>query len=161
MSYAIRSHKPGDMGMVIHRHGVLYWEEYRWDERFEAMVAGICAHFIENFDGTRERCWIAEVDGKFAGCVFLVKKTDEVAKLRLFLVEPSARGLGLGKELVRQCLDFARTSGYRKVVLWTQQNLDAARHIYRKSGFVCTAEEPHHSFGFDLVSETWELDLVP
>jgi GNAT superfamily N-acetyltransferase len=159
MSYHIRQHRPGDMGMVIHRHGVLYWQEYQWDERFEALVAEICAHFIQNFDGSRERCWIAEVDGKFAGCVFLVKKNEEVAKLRLFLVEPSARGTGLGKELVRQCLDFARASGYKKVVLWTQANLDAARHIYRKCGFIRTAEEPHHSFGFDLISETWELDL--
>jgi GNAT superfamily N-acetyltransferase len=159
MSYTIRPHRPGDMGMVIHRHGILYWEEYQWDERFEAMVAEICAQFIQNFEGRRERCWIAEVDGKFAGCIFLVKKSDDVAKLRLFLVEPFARGLGLGKELVRECLDFARTSGYKKVVLWTQANLEAARHIYRKSGFICTAEEPHHSFGFDLVSETWELVL--
>ena len=146
--------------MVIHRHGVLYWEEYGWDERFEALVAEICAHFIQNFDGARERCWMAEVGGAFAGCIFLVKQSDDVAKLRLFLVEPSARGLGLGKELVRQCLDFARASGYKKIVLWTQANLDAARHIYRTSGFVCTAEEPHHSFGFDLVSETWELNLT-
>ncbi len=159
MSYTLRSHQPGDMGMVIHRHGALYHQEYGWDMGFEALVAEICAHFIQNFDGARERCWIAEVDGKFAGCIFLVKQSDQVAKLRLFLVEPSARGLGLGKELVRQCLDFARACGYTKVVLWTQANLYAARHIYRKSGFVCTAEEPHHSFGFDMVSETWELDL--
>jgi GNAT superfamily N-acetyltransferase len=148
------------MGMVIHRHGVLYSEEYGWDERFEALVAEICAHFIQSFDGRRERCWIAEVGGQFAGCIFLVKQSDEVAKLRLFLVEPSARGLGLGKELVRQCLDFAGAAGYKKIVLWTQANLDAARHIYRRSGFICTAEEPHHSFGFDLVSETWELNLA-
>ncbi len=159
MSYAIRSHRPGDMGMVIHRHGVLYWEEYRRDERFEALVADICVHFIQNFDRSRERCWIAEVDGKFAGCIFLVKQSDDVAKLRLFLVEPSARGLGLGKALVKECLDFAREARYKKVVLWTQSNLEAARHIYQKSGFVRTAEDPHHSFGFDLVSETWELDL--
>jgi GNAT superfamily N-acetyltransferase len=160
MSYTIRHHRPGDMGMIIHRHGVLYFEEYGWDERFEALVAEICCHFIQDLDATRERCWIAEIEGKFAGCVFLVRQSDDIAKLRLFLVEPSARGLGLGKELVRQCLDFARASGYEKVVLWTQKNLDAARHIYQKSGFVCTAEEPHHSFGFDLVSETWELDLA-
>jgi GNAT superfamily N-acetyltransferase len=160
MSYQLRSHKPGDMGMVIHRHGALYHQEYGWDEGFEALVAEICAHFIRHFEAARERCWIAEVDGKFAGCIFLVKQSDEVAKLRLFLVEPSARGLGLGKDLVRQCLDFARACGYRKVVLWTQANLYAARHIYRKSGFTCTAEEPHHSFGFDMVSETWELDLA-
>jgi len=159
MSYTIRSHRPGDMGMVIHRHGVLYWEEYRWDERFEALVAEICAHFIHNFDGSRERCWIAEAEGEFAGCIFLVKQSDDVAKLRLFLVDPCARGLGLGKALVKECLDFARAARYKKVVLWTQSNLDAARHIYQKSGFVRTAEDPHHSFGFDLVSETWELDL--
>ncbi len=154
-----RPHRPGDMGMVIHRHGVLYWEEYRWDEHFEALVAEICAHFIRNFDGRRERCWIAEVDGKFAGSVFLVKQSEYEAKLRLLLVEPAARGLGLGKSLVQECLDFARAAGYKKVVLWTQSNLDAARGIYQKAGFVRVAEEPHHSFGHDLIAETWELEL--
>lgn len=160
MSYTIRTHRPGDMGMVIHRHGVLYHQEYNWDEHFEALVAEICAHFIQNFDPTRERCWIAEVDGKFAGSIFLVRKDDEVAKLRLLIVEPFARGLGLGKALTRECLDFARACGYKKVVLWTQSCLYAARHIYERAGFRMTANEPHHSFGHDLVAETWELDLT-
>jgi ribosomal protein S18 acetylase RimI-like enzyme len=159
MSYTIRNHRPGDMGMVIHRHGVLYHQEYGWDEGFEALVAEICAQFIRHFDPSRERCWIAEVDGKFAGSIFLVKKDQHTAKLRLLIVEPSARGLGLGKELTRQCLDFARACGYKKVVLWTQSCLYAARHIYGSAGFQKVSEEPHHSFGYDLVSETWELGL--
>lgn len=160
MSYTLRSHKPGDMGMVISRHGALYFEEYGYDQTFEALVAEICAHFIQNFDPARERCWIAEVDGKFAGSIFLVKQSDEVAKLRLLLVDAPARGLGLGRELVKECLAFARACGYKKVVLWTQSHLDAARRIYQKSGFVRTAEQSHHSFGLDLVAETWELDLA-
>jgi ribosomal protein S18 acetylase RimI-like enzyme len=160
MSYTIRNHRPGDMGMVIHRHGVLYYEEYNWDERFEALVAEICAHFIQNLDPARERCWIAEVNGKFAGSIFLVRKDETTAKLRLLIVEPSARGLGIGKELTRQCLDFARACGYKKVVLWTQSTLFAARHIYERAGFRKVAEEPYQNFGHDHLSETWELDLV-
>jgi DNA-binding MarR family transcriptional regulator/GNAT superfamily N-acetyltransferase len=157
--YLLRAHQPGDMGWVIHRHGVLYAAEYGWDERFEALVAQIAAGFIQDFNAKRERCWIAERDGAIVGSVFLVKKSDRVAKLRLLLVEPSARGLGIGGRLVDECIRFARQAGYRKITLWTQSKLDAARHIYRKAGFRVTKREQHASFGFNLVAETWELTL--
>ena len=157
--YLLRTHQPGDMGWVIHRHGVLYAEEYGWDERFEALVAEIAAEFVKNFDEKRERCWIAERDGAMVGSVFLVKKTDRVAKLRLLLVEPSARGLGIGGRLVNECVRFARQAGYRRITLWTQSNLDAARHIYRKAGFRAVKRERHESFGHKLTGETWELSL--
>jgi GNAT superfamily N-acetyltransferase len=159
MPYLLRTHAPGDMGWVIHRHGVLYAEEYGWDERFEALVAQIAAEFIQKFDAKRERCWIAERDGAIVGSVFLVKKSDRVAKLRLLLVEPSARGLGIGGRLVEECVRLARQAGYRKITLWTQSMLDAARHIYRKAGFHVVKRERHMSFGQKLVSETWELSL--
>jgi ribosomal protein S18 acetylase RimI-like enzyme len=147
------------MGWVIHRHGVLYADEYGFDERFEALVAQIAAGFIQKFDAKRERCWIAERDGAIVGSVFLVKKTDRTAQLRLLLVEPSARGLGVGGRLVAECVRFARQAGYRKITLWTQSNLDAARHIYRKAGFRVVKREQHQSFGHKLVGETWELSL--
>jgi DNA-binding MarR family transcriptional regulator/N-acetylglutamate synthase-like GNAT family acetyltransferase len=155
----LREHRPGDIGWVIQRHGALYAAEYGWDQTFEALVAEIAARFIRGFDPARERCWIAEIDGEAAGCVFLVKERNRVAKLRLLLVEPRARGHGLGRRLVRECVAFARARGYRKLVLWTQSNLVAARAIYKAEGFVLKSTEKHASFGAKLTGEYWELKL--
>jgi DNA-binding MarR family transcriptional regulator/GNAT superfamily N-acetyltransferase len=157
--YIIRSHRAGDMGWVVQRHGALYFDEYGFDESFEALVAGIVAKFIEHLDPERERCWIAERDGRNLGCVFLVRATRRTAKLRLFLVEPDARGLGIGRHLVDELIRFARSVGYYRIRLWTQSNLLAARRIYEKVGFVLIDEDAHHSFSQDLVAETWELRL--
>lgn len=158
-AYILRNHRPGDMGWVVYRHGVLYADEYGWDEHFEALVAGIVAKFVQHFDPRRERCWIAEKDGENVGSVFLVQHTKTVAKLRMLLVEPSARGLGIGKRLVDECVRFAKQAGYRKMILWTQSNLTAARSIYQKAGFQLSKKEAHHSWGHDLISEVWELKL--
>jgi DNA-binding MarR family transcriptional regulator/GNAT superfamily N-acetyltransferase len=153
----LRPHRPGDMGWVTSAHGALYASEYGWDITFEALVAKIAAEFIENFDPAREHCWIAELDGAPVGSVFVVRKTDAIAKLRLLIVDPKARGLGLGKRLVEECLRFARGAGYSSMTLWTQSCLTAARGIYERAGFKLVAEEPHHSFGVDLVGETWDI----
>jgi GNAT superfamily N-acetyltransferase len=157
--YRLRPHRPGDMGWVVQSHGGLYAAEYGWDQGFEALVAEIVAAFIRQYDPARERCWIAERDGEPVGSVFLVKQSQTVAKLRLLLVDPKARGLGIGAELVGTCLGFAREAGYRKLTLWTQSILVAARQIYQTAGFRRVREEPHHSFGHDLVGEYWELKL--
>jgi DNA-binding MarR family transcriptional regulator/N-acetylglutamate synthase-like GNAT family acetyltransferase len=157
--FFLRQHEPGDMGWVAHRHGALYAQEYGWDSHFEALVAQIVADFINNYNPARERCWIAEMAGEIVGSVFVVQASATTAKLRLLLVEPKARGLGLGTRLVNECIRFARRSGYQKMVLWTNSVLVEARHIYAKSGFKLVAEEPHHSYGHDLVGETWELAL--
>jgi DNA-binding MarR family transcriptional regulator/GNAT superfamily N-acetyltransferase len=154
-----RSHRPGDMGWVIARHGELYAAQFGWNEQFEALVASIAAEFLQKLDPRRERCWIAERAGRRLGCVFLVAAGRCTAKLRLLLVEPEARGAGLGRELIERCLQFARQGGYRRVKLWTQHNLSAARHLYIQAGFVKSSRRPHHSFGHDLVGETWELAL--
>jgi len=158
-SYLLRPHQPGDLGWVVHRQGVLYAQEYGYDEQFEALVAEIVAKFIQRYDPKCERCWIAERDGEVVGSVFLVAHSKSMAKLRLLYVEPSARGLGIGSRLVSECVRFARQAGYKRMVLWTQSELDAARHIYKKAGFQVVEKKKHHSFSKDLVAETWELTL--
>jgi DNA-binding MarR family transcriptional regulator/predicted GNAT family N-acyltransferase len=157
--FLLRSHRIGDMGWVTSRQGIAYAEEYGWDISYEALVAEICAQFIKAYDPSREHCWIAETGGEPVGSVFLVKSSDKVAKLRLLMVEKKARGLGVGRALVEQCIRAAREKGYVKMTLWTQSCLLAARDIYRQAGFRKVAEEKHHSFGVDLVGETWEMEL--
>jgi DNA-binding MarR family transcriptional regulator/GNAT superfamily N-acetyltransferase len=157
--YLLRPHQPGDLGWIVHRQAILYAEEYGWDETYEALAAEIVAQFIKNYDPKRERCWMAEKDGARVGAVFAAKASEEVAKLRLLHVEPGARGLGIGKRLVEECVRFTRQAGYQKLTLWTQSILHAARHIYGQAGFRIVRQEQHHSFGKDLIAETWELNL--
>jgi DNA-binding MarR family transcriptional regulator/GNAT superfamily N-acetyltransferase len=155
----LREPRPGDMGWVVQSHGALYASEYGFDAAFEALVAEIAAKFLSSFDVSRERCWIADIDGSPVGSVFLVRHTDDIAKLRLLLVDPAGRGQGLGRRLVGECIGFARACGYRKITLWTQSILVAARKIYQDAGFALVATEPHRSFGQSLIGETWEREL--
>lgn len=154
-----RAGQPGDMGWVVLAHGEIYASEFGWDTSFEALVARIVADYTAGHDPSREAAWIAEVDGRRVGCVFCVAKDDDTAQLRILLVDPAARGLGIGRELVDRCVSFARHAGYEKMTLWTNDPLVAAARIYRSAGFSLVAEEPHHSFGVDLVAQTYELDL--
>ncbi|HEX5325055.1 MAG TPA: bifunctional helix-turn-helix transcriptional regulator/GNAT family N-acetyltransferase [Acetobacteraceae bacterium] len=157
--YVLRPPKSGDLGWVVHRHGALYAAEYGWDATFEGLVAKVAANFIKSFDAGRDRCWIAERDAAIVGSVFLVRHTDQVAKLRLLYVEPDARGLGIGRRLTQECIDAARAAGYRTLSLWTNDVLIAARRIYKAEGFRMVSSEPHHSFGKHLIGETWSLEL--
>jgi DNA-binding MarR family transcriptional regulator/N-acetylglutamate synthase-like GNAT family acetyltransferase len=157
--YLLRQHQPGDLGWIVQRQAILYVREYGWDDTYEALAADIVAQFIKSYDPKRERCWIAEKDSARIGAVLVAKGSEEIAKLRLLHVEPQARGLGIGKRLVQECINFARFAGYQKMTLWTQSILSAARHIYEEAGFRRVKEERHHSFGKDLTAETWEIDL--
>ena len=161
-SIVVRNHRAGDMGMVVHLEGSGYVDQFGWDNTFEALAARIAADFLENFDATRERCWIAEMDGRHVGHIFLVQHPErrDTAKLRLLYVDPAARGMGVGQRLVAECIQFAREAGYRKVTLWTQSILTSAHRIYEAAGFRLVREEPHRSFGKDLVGQTWEMDLI-
>lgn len=161
LPFILRTHQPGDIGWIIHRHGVLYHQEYGWDERFEALVASIAAEFIDHYDPQAERCWIAEKDGNRIGCIMLIKdrSSHNTAKIRLLLVEPSARGLGVARALVRKCRTFAEAAGYERIVLWTNQVLTSARRLYASEGYCFTQEEEHEAYGMRLVGESWETSL--
>lgn len=159
-SYVLRAPRAGDMGWVVSQHGTFYTQEYGYDEHFEALVAGIVSKFVENYDPKYERCWIAEKDGRTVGSVFVVRKSRTVAQLRMLIVDPSARGLGIGKRLVDECVRFAKQAGYKKMTLWTHSQLHAARGIYQAAGFRLVHKERHHSFGLDLTDETWDIELA-
>lgn len=160
-SIILRPHRPGDMGKVVELEGAGYVEQFGWDQSFEGLAAKIVADFLANFDPARERCWIADLDGRHVGHVFLVRHREQpdTAKLRLLYVDPSARGMGVGQRLVSECVQFAREAGYKKITLWTQSILTAAHRIYQSAGFRLVREEPHHSFSKDLIGQTWDLDL--
>ena len=157
--YLLRQHQAGDLGWIVQRQAILYVEEYGWDGTYEALAAEIAAQFIRNFDPQRERAWVAEKDGERVGAVLVAKESEQIARLRLLHVEREARGLGIGKRLVDECIRFARQAGYQKMMLWTQSILHSARGIYKNAGFQIVHEEKHHSFGKDLTAETWELNL--
>ncbi len=157
--FLLRSHRPGDIGWIVSRHGAIYAQEYGWDISFEALAPKSPRSSSRSYDPVREQCWIAEAGGEPVGSIFLVKASDDVAKIRLLLVEKKARGLGVGRALVEQCIRFAREAGYSSITLWTQSILVAARGIYQRAGFCCVKQEKHHSFGADLVGETWEMEL--
>src|SRR6476646_10754061 len=158
--YVLRDPRPGDFGWIVARHAELYAQEYGWAEPFEGLCAQIVADFVNNFDPKQERCWMAEIDGKNVGCVMLVKdEQPDVARLRLLLVDPKGRGLGLGTRLVDECVRFARAAGYKKITLWTHSVLTAARHVYENAGFTLTWSEPRHTWGQDVIAEFWDLEL--
>jgi DNA-binding MarR family transcriptional regulator/N-acetylglutamate synthase-like GNAT family acetyltransferase len=158
-SYVLRPLRPGDFGWIVHRHGVLYAEEYGWDATFEALVARVVADYADKHDARRETAWIAEVAGEPAGCVFCVRRDEATAQLRLLLVEPSCRGLGIGARLVEECLNFARRAEYKSIMLWTNDVLGDARRVYERAGFRLAEQGEHHSFGHDLVEQIWTRDL--
>jgi DNA-binding MarR family transcriptional regulator/N-acetylglutamate synthase-like GNAT family acetyltransferase len=158
-NYVLRGPRIGDYGWIVSRHAELYWQEYRWGEPFEGLCAQIVANFANSNDPKRERCWIAEMNGENVGCVMLVKENDTTARLRLLLIDPKARGLGLGAQLVDECVKFAREVGYKSVTLWTHSVLLGARHIYEKAGFRLTSSELRHSWGQGVVAEFWDLEL--
>lgn len=159
--YTLRTHRPGDLGWLVERHGAIYFEEYGWNQEFEALAAEVAARFLRNFDPARERCWIAERRGERAGCVFLCNRPDRpgTAQLRCLLVESWARGFGIGARLVGECTTFARQVGYQRIMLWTNSVLASARRLYEAEGYHLVHEESHHSFGADLIGQTWELEL--
>jgi DNA-binding MarR family transcriptional regulator/GNAT superfamily N-acetyltransferase len=158
-AYSIRTHRSGDMGWVVAQHGIIYSLEYGWNSHIEEITAEIVANFLKNFDPARERCWIAEIDGEIVGSVFLVRETEDVARLRLLIVDSKARGLGIGRRLVQECVQFARGAGYRKITLWTHAVLKAARALYQQAGFKLVEQWVHDDFGKPEPSETWELEL--